>query len=142
MIAALANILTGPIVNSLTKVWTAKTSKEVTEQELRADVARAVTAAIAEVPEAQARVLIAEAQGHSWLQRSWRPMTGALLGVTVFFWAVLVPVCVDWLGFPAIRIGDLLLEWVFTALLAFGSVYAGGRTLEKMADCVTARLGR
>jgi len=58
----------------------------------------------------------------------------------VFFWAVCVPIGVDWFGLPPIRVGDMLLEWVFTALLGFGSVYAGGRTLEKIADRVTARL--
>jgi hypothetical protein len=142
MIAAMVRILTGPVVDRVAEVWTAQINKAVTEQELRAQVATAVVEAISEVPESQAKVLIAEAQGDVWLQKSWRPLTGALLGFTVFFWAVLVPVAVDWLGLPTIRIGDQLLEWVFTALLGFGSVYAGGRTLEKIADRVTARLGR
>ena len=142
MIAALARLLTGPVVDRVADVWKAHLDKQVSEQELRAEVAKAVVAAIAGVPDAQARVLIAEAQGESRLQRAWRPLTGAALGFTVFFWAVLVPVGVDWLGLPQIRVGDQLLEWVFTALLGFGSVYAGGRTLEKIADRVTARLQR
>ena len=142
MIAALARLLTGPVVDRVADVWKAHLDKQFSEQELRAEVAKAVVAAIAGVPDAQARVLIAEAQGESRLQRTWRPLTGAALGFTVFFWAVLVPVGVDWLGLPPIRVGDQLLEWVFTALLGFGSVYAGGRTLEKIADRVTARLQR
>jgi len=142
MIAALARLLTGPVVDRVADVWKAHLDKQVSEQELRAEVAKAVVAAIAGVPDAQARVLIAEAQGESRLQRTWRPLTGAALGFTVFFWAVLVPVGVDWLGLPPIRVGDQLLEWVFTALLGFGSVYAGGRTLEKIADRITARLQR
>ena len=142
MIGGLIKILSGPIVDSVTKVWTAKINKEVTEQELRADVAAAVVAALSSIPEHQASVLIAEAKGESWLQRNWRPMTGALLGVTVFFYAVVAPIAVDWFGAPPVRIGDLLFEWVFTALLGFGSVYAGGRTLEKIADKVVGRLGK
>jgi hypothetical protein len=141
MIGALVKILSGPIVDSITKVWVTKINKEVTEQELRAEVTQAVVEAIGGVSEHQASVLVAEAKGESWLQRNWRPMTGAALGFTVLFWAVIVPIAVDWLGFPEIRIGDLLLEWVFTGLLAFGSVYAGGRTLEKIADKITTRLG-
>jgi len=140
MIAALARVLTGPVVDAVADLWKAHLQKEVTEQELRAEVASAVVSAIAGVPDAQARVLIAEAAGEGWLQRSWRPLTGAALGFTVFFWAVCVPIGVDWFGLPPIRVGDMLLEWVFTALLGFGSVYAGGRTLEKIADRVTARL--
>ncbi len=138
----LAHLVGGPIIDAVTDVWKTKMTREMTEAEVAAEVARAVVGAINSVPEAQAKVLTAEAQGRGWLQRSWRPLTGACLGFTVVFWAIVVPVCVDWLGFPPIRIGDLLLEWVFTALLGFGSVYAGGRTLEKIADRVTARFGR
>jgi len=142
MIAALARLVTGPVVDRVADLWKAHLETRVSEQQLRAEVAKAVVAAIESVPDAQARVLVAEAQGDSWLQRSWRPMTGAALGFTVIFWAVLVPVAVDWFGLPPIRVGDTLLEWVFTALLGFGSVYAGGRTLEKIAERVTARLQR
>lgn len=142
MIAALARLLTGPIVDRVADVWTALLEKQVSEQEIRARVAEAVVAAIAGLPDAQARVLVAEAAGESWIQRAWRPLTGAALGFTMVFWAVLVPVAVDWFGLPPIRVGETLLEWVFTALLGFGSVYAGGRTLEKIADRVTARLQR
>ena len=142
MIQALAGVLTKPITDAVTDIWKAKINRDMSETEVRAEVTKAVTAALQTIPDAQAKVLVAEAQGQSWLQRSWRPLTGACLGFTVFFWAVLVPVFVDWLGAPAICIGDTLLEWVFTALLGFGSVYAGGRTLEKIADRITARFGR
>ena len=141
MIQALAGLLVGPLTKSFTDIAKAKIERDMSETELRAEVAKAVTSALENIPDAQARVLIAEAGG-SWLQRSWRPLTGACLGFTVFFWAVLVPISVDWVGLPTIRIGDTLLEWVFTALLGFGSVYAGGRTLEKIADRVTARFGK
>ena len=142
MIATLVRVLTGPVVDRVFDVWKANADRKLSEQELRAKVATAVAEAVSQIPDSQAKVLIAEAQGASWLQRSWRPLTGALLGFTVFFWAVLVPIGVDWIGLPPIRIGDLLLEWVFTALLGFGSVYAGGRTLEKIADKVTGRFGK
>ena len=138
----IASLIGGPVVNAVTDVIKTKITKEMSEAEVAAEVAKAVVGAIGDIPDAQARVLVAEAQGQGWLQRSWRPLTGAALGFTIVFWAVLVPVCVDWLGFPPIRVGDALLEWVLTALLGFGSVYAGGRTLEKIADRVTARLGR
>ncbi len=138
----LATLIGGPVVNAVTDVIKTRITQEMTEAEVAAEVAKAVVGAISAIPDAQARVLVAEAKGQGWLQRSWRPLTGAALGFTVVFWAVLVPVCVDWLGFPPIRVGDALLEWVLTALVGFGSVYAGGRTLEKIADRVTARFGR
>ena len=138
----LASLIGGPVVNAVTDVIKTKITKEMTEAEIAAEVAKAVIGAIGAIPDAQARVLVAEAEGQGWLQRSWRPLTGAALGFTVLFWAVLVPICVDWLGLPPIRVGVALLEWVLTALVGFGSVYAGGRTLEKIADRVTARFGR
>ena len=138
MIGALINLIGGPIANSVTDVIKTKINRDMSDTEMRAEVAKAVAGALETIPDAQASVLIAEAQGHGWLQRSWRPLTGAMLGFVIIFWALIVPIAVDWLGFPPIRIGDKLLEWVMTALISFGTVYAGGRTLEKIADRVTA----
>jgi hypothetical protein len=41
--------------------------------------------------DAQARVIVAEAQGESWLQRNWRPGLMAIFGLIVFNNYVLTP---------------------------------------------------
>lgn len=134
----LAKILVGPIVEQVAGVAKTWIGKEVSEDEKIAQITEAVTKGFDTLPREAANVLVAEAKGESWLQRNWRPLTGASLGFTVFFWAVLVPISVDWIGLPPIRIGDLLLEWVFTGLLTFGTVYGGGRTIEKITKTVVA----
>jgi hypothetical protein len=142
MIGALVKILSGPIVNSVTEVWKTKINKEVTEQELRADVTKAVVEAIGSIPDDQASVLIAEAKGESWLQRNWRPLTASSLGLTLFWYALAGPQLNAWFGLPIGNPGDVLLGWVFEALIMFGTVYAGSRGLEKIADKITTRLGK
>ena len=136
MISKLVSILVGPLTKEIGDVAKTWINKEVSEDEMLADVNRAVSTAVAGMDESAAKVLVAEAQGESWLQRNWRPLTGASLGFTMFFWAVLVPLAVGWVGLPPLSVGDTLLSWVYTALISFGTVYAGGRSLEKISKNV------
>lgn len=132
----------GPLADNLTDVWKEKIKAGASREEIRGEIIKTVSETFGSMSDAQMKVLVAEAQGESWLQRMWRPLTGASLGFTVIFYAVIVPVAVDWLGAPPVRIGDMLLEWVFNGLLAFGTVYAGGRSLEKIATQIAGALSR
>ena len=64
MIAAFARLLTGPIVDRVADLWKAHLDKAVSEQELRAEVAKAVTDAIAGVPAAQAPTAMGDRRRH------------------------------------------------------------------------------
>ena len=70
--------------------------------------------------EAQAKVIMAEAQGQSWLQRSWRP-------ITMMTFLVLV-VC-DAFGLLAFRLSEE--TWTLLQLGLGG--YVVGRSAEKIA---------
>lgn len=70
--------------------------------------------------EAQSKVIVAEAQGQSWLQRSWRPIT-----MLVF----LALVVLDTLGLTAFRLS----EEAWTLLQIGLGGYVVGRSVEKTA---------
>ena len=71
----------------------------------------------------QAQIITAEAQGNSWLQRSWRPIT---------MLTFLVLVCLDAFGWLAFRLSDQ--AWVLLQIGLGG--YVIGRSGEKIAKPV------
>jgi len=132
----LASLLGGPIVREVLAVIERAQQRKLSEAELRAELEQAITRSIEAVAttELQARrdVLIAELRGESALQRLWRPIVALSFAFVMIFYALLLPIAVDWLGMPPVRIGDTLLGWIMTSVnIAIGG-YIGGRTLEKV----------
>lgn len=82
----------------------------------------AITGSFKELEEA-AKVIVAEAQGESWLQRNWRPLLMVLFGVIVANNYVLVPI----FNLPAADIPPDM--WDLLKLGVGG--YVMGRTVEK-----------
>lgn len=82
---------------------------------------------------AQSAVIVAEAQGDSWLQRNWRPMLMTLFGFIVFNNYVLYPyLSLFWEQAPVLEIPGPL--W---GLLKIGvGGYVVGRSSEKIVDKV------
>lgn len=74
--------------------------------------------------EARSQVITAEAQGQSWLQRSWRPITMLTFLVLVVFDSV------GWLPLPLAKEAWMLLQ------IGLGG-YVVGRSLEKIAPQVS-----
>lgn len=74
--------------------------------------------------EVQSKVIIAEAQGESWLQRNWRPIFALTLVAVVFFNFLVVPI----FHLPEIPTPERM--WDLMELCLGG--YIGGRTLEKV----------
>lgn len=73
--------------------------------------------------EAAAQIIVAEAQGESWLQRNWRPLLMVLFGAIIANNYVLVPI----FGTPAADIPPDM--WDLLKLGVGG--YVVGRTVEK-----------
>lgn len=79
--------------------------------------------------EAQSKVVIAEAQGKSWIQRSWRPITMlTFLGLVV----------ADTFGWTAFRLAEQ--AWTLLQLGLGG--YVVGRSAEKIAPQVVKAMGK
>ena len=81
--------------------------------------------------ETQGKIVLAEAQGKSWLQRNWRPLLMLVVIVIIFNNYVLVPYLAMW----TTKIAVLELPMGLWALLTAGvSGYVVGRSGEKIAD--------
>lgn len=108
-------------------------NKEITKAELDAGIQKAALESATEIAGHQASVIIAEAQGESWLQRNWRP----IVALVAFFscWFVIFPYAffVKWGLLPQVFFGEKGLEYFFTLTTVCVGGYIGGRTLEKMA---------
>ena len=74
--------------------------------------------------DSQKSIIVAEAQGGSWLQRSWRPIT------MLTFLCLVVADSFGWLPFR-------LAEDAWTLLQLGLSGYVAGRSLEKIAPKIT-----
>ena len=106
------------------------------EQELkRIELQQALQAAVlertSEIERAAADVVRAEAQGQSWLQRTWRPIT-----MLVFVGLIVA----RWLGWSAPNLGDaeVLKLWDIVEIGLGGSVI--GRSAEKILPGVVSSL--
>ena len=140
MMGLLFKFLGGPLVSGIVDVVKNHQNRKATEAEIKGEVSEAVMAAFSSVSEQQANVIIAEAQGESWLQRTWRPIVAISFAFVVVFYALILPIAVDWFGVPPVRVGDKLLEWVMSAVMLCLGGYIGGRSLEKIAKTVMSRL--
>ena len=74
--------------------------------------------------EAQARIVLAEAQG-SWLQRNWRPM------LIVTFAGLVVA---HWFGLTASNIPESVQNSLLNIVMVGVGGYVAGRSAEKVAD--------
>lgn len=108
------------------------------EQELkRIELQQALQAAVlertSEIERAAAEVVKAEAQGQSWLQRTWRPIT-----MLVFVGLIVA----RWLGWSAPNLGEaeVLKLWDIVEIGLGG--YVIGRSAEKILPTVVKSLGK
>ena len=108
------------------------------EQELkRIELQQALQAAVlertSEIERAAAEVVKAEAQGQSWLQRTWRPIT------MLVFVALIVA---RWLGWSAPNLGEaeVLKLWDIVEIGLGG--YVIGRSAEKILPGIVGVLQR
>jgi hypothetical protein len=83
------------------------------------------------IAEAKSSVIIAEAQGESWIQRSWRPMIMLLFGFIVAWNWVIHPIMDVWFELPTLTTPDLPQGLWTTIHLGLGG-YIAGRSGEKI----------
>lgn len=131
------------IIGPFTDIWKKYLDKEITEEQLKAEVSKVLINALGPMVEAQASVVIAEVKSESWLTRNWRP----IVALTAFFsyWYVIIvyPHLHLWLGgnMPenALGFGEAGLENLFWLTAVCVGGYVGGRSLEKITDKITQR---
>lgn len=79
--------------------------------------------------EAQSNIIVAEAQGQSWLQRSWRPIT------MLTFLCLVVADSFGWLASP-------LADEAWTLLQIGLGGYVVGRSMEKITPKIADAIGK
>ena len=120
MIAALIPAISSLVGSVIDKAIPDKTKAE----ELKAQITLAAMNEGAKELEGAVRIITAEAQGESWLQRNWRP-------ILMLFFAGLVGA--HWLGFTAPNLPpDVVIN-----LLDIVQVGVGGYVLGRSAEKVT-----
>jgi hypothetical protein len=132
MLGFLTKLLAGPIVDTVVGIVKSYQGRKVSDAEMRAEVNKAILSTLAEVTKTQGDVIMAEMRGENWLQRNWRPVTAISFVAIIVFYGILLPILVGWFGFPPVRVGDALLEWIMQAVMVCLGGYIGGRSLEKI----------
>lgn len=125
--------LAAPLFNLIDELHTSGEEKAAAKQkvlEIQAQLTEKAMEAETQFAEMQSRVIIAEAQGSSWMQRNWRPMLMLTFTAILANNYILVPY-VGALTHGAVK----LLEFPagFWGLLTIGvGGYLAGRTFEKV----------
>lgn len=124
--------LVSPVTNLIDELHTSDEERLTIKAELfkmQNEMANRVMDYEARLLEARTSVIVAEAQGASWLQRSWRPIT------MLTFLALVVA---DTFGITAFRLADQ--AWTLLQLGLGG--YVVGRSAEKIVPKITDALKR
>ena len=95
------------------------------ETALTAQLTTSVVELMGRELDAQKSVIVAEAQGESWLQRNWRP---------IIMMALSTMVCIYWMGWTHQELDQpVILKILDIVQIGLGG-YIGGRTAGKLAD--------
>jgi len=130
MLAALLPVL-GPILGQVAKSVFPNAEDEIRRLEIQARMQEALIANQAQIEAAAADVIRTEAQGESWLQRNWRPLT------MMVFVGLIVG---KWLGYTAPGVSEAL-ELRLLGLIEIGlGGYVIGRSVEKVAPVIAGTL--
>lgn len=130
MLAALLPVL-GPILGQVAKSVFPNAEDEIRRLEIQARMQEALIANQAQIEAAATEVIKAEAEGESWLQRNWRPLT------MMIFVALIVA---RWTGHTAPGITEAL-ELRLLGLIEIGlGGYVIGRSVEKVAPVIAQAL--
>lgn len=105
--------------------------QEIKRLELQYNLQAAILEQSSEIEKASANVIMSEAQGHSWLQRSWRPIT------MLTFVSLIVARWVGWSA-PNLSEAEVLELWGIVKLGLGG--YVIGRSAEKLIPKVFTAL--
>jgi hypothetical protein len=130
MLAAILPVL-GPILSQVAKSVFPNAEDELKRMEIQARLNEALIANQAQIEAAAAEVIRAEAEGESWLQRNWRPLT------MMVFVALIVG---KWTGYTAPGVSEAL-ELRLLGLIEIGlGGYVIGRSVEKVAPVIASAL--
>jgi hypothetical protein len=125
------------LVGSLFSVVDKVVENEAERQKLKTKIQELVLSNQLKELESAAKIIVAEAQGHSWLQRNWRPLLMITIVAIIANNYLLVPYMNALFGTGIML--DLPQE-LWTLMTVGVGGYVGGRSLEKISDKVTSNI--
>lgn len=129
----LLRLVAGPLFGKIVDLVESLATKNLKREEVEAKVKEALIKASSDIAPHQAEVLKTEITGENWLQRNWRPCVASTSAFILFFYALILPIAVDWFGLPPVRVGNELLGWIMQIVVITLGGYIGGRSIEKVA---------
>ena len=136
IVTMIANAALGPVLDVFKDLGGKWINKQISEEQFRTEVQKALLLAMTNLWSEQGKVIIAEIQSDDRVTRLWRPMTAISFAFVMIWYAFFVPIAVGWLGMPPLAVGDKLLEWIMSLLTLCIGGYIGGRTVEKVTDTI------
>ena len=122
-----------PISNLIGKVLDTDVPAAGASDQLKADIQMQLLAMDSKELEHATSIIVAEANGKSWLQRNWRPLMMVWFGILIG---------AHWLGFTPPNLTENTVNQMF-ALVKLGiGGYIGARTAEKVANTFSTSLGK
>ena len=134
IVSIIAEAALGPVLDVFRDLGGKWINKQISDQQFKAEVQKALLLALTNLWSEQGKVIIAEISSESSLTRMWRPAVAVSFAFVLFWYAFFVPIAVGWLGAPPLAVGDKLLEWIMTLLTISITGYIGGRSVEKVVD--------
>lgn len=134
IVSIISQAALGPVLDVFRELGGKWISKQISDQQFKTEVHKALLLALTNLWSEQGKVIIAEINSESPLTRVWRPAVAVGFACVLFWYAFFVPIAVGWLGAPPLAVGDKLLEWIMTLLTISITGYIGGRSVEKIAE--------
>lgn len=143
MSSILGSLLTGPLIEIAGKVIDRVILDKAARAEAKAKLTNEILKNEADFAEAAARVIVAEAEGHSWMQRNWRPsLMFTIMGLLVWN-GVCAPIITAafQIELPLLQAWSAIPAEMWTLLTIGVGGYIAGRSGEKIASSMASRSG-
>jgi len=141
--SVLGSILTGPLIEIAGKVLDRVIPDKAARAEAKAKLTSEILKNEAAFAQAAAKVIVAEAQGHSWMQRNWRPsLMFTIMGLMIWN-GVAAPLIAVGFGvdLPLLQAWQAIPAEMWTLLSIGVGGYIAGRSGEKIASSMAGRRG-
>lgn len=138
----LLSLLSGPLLAAVMGVIGKYQDQQINKDKLEAELKAAILGTINHVADNQADIIKAEISSEDRLVRIWRPIAALSLVGVLLFYAVVTPVAVAWFGAPPVKVGDVLLGWIFTLAGSCLGATMAASSLEKIVTTIFRGRGK
>lgn len=135
----LLTLLSGPLITAIMSVIGKHYDLQTNRDKLQADLEKAVLGTITHVADTQADIIKAEINSDDRLVRIWRPIASLSLVFVLLFYSLITPVAHSWFGLPPVKVGDLLLSWIYTLCASVLGATMAASSLETIVKMIMSR---